>query len=484
MVIRFSTNRDPNQAYWKDAEEKSKDQRELMKQQMNKIHGRFEHQPGRYKKPTFWLWILFFMLIIGTTVLGIFLLGKNPEEEGYVLSFETFDGTTIEPQTYAYRDQIILPDNPTKEGYIFAGWYIDDDYVQPLKANHVNAYIFMSDMTIYAKWVQQQMLVTLGFNPVGGNPVDPTILPFGSSLSSIITAKEGHYFGGWANNLLGKTITRVPDFNGTLYAMWDPLPMRPIGETNDIYQVPISGNEGDTFLYVDGGFWISETEMTYHLWYEVYQWAINHGYQFSHQGRDGMVGFEGTTPRLEFDYPVTTISYYDALIWLNALSERESLDPVYRNYNSNLPIEDISEMNLVYMSDHNGYRLPTFEEWEMAARLTKEIEVNDQLIKINEFIWIKDTLYSGITSSLHEAVDYAWLLMNSDEKIASVGLKLANPLGLYDMSGNVCEYVYGIKQQQVMCMGGSFLTNDTLEQIRYVHPNDVAIDQGFRIVRG
>lgn len=77
----------------------------------------------------------------------------------------------------------------------------------------------------------------------------------------------------------------------------------------------------------------------------------------------------------------------------------------------------------LYIRTENFYRLPTEAEWEYACR-------------------------AGSTSSYFfgedaaELDDYAWYSGNSEGKVQKVGEKRPNAWGLYDMTGNVAEWVY------------------------------------------
>ncbi len=126
--------------------------------------------------------------------------------------------------------------------------------------------------------------------------------------------------------------------------------------------------------------------------------------------------------------PVESVSWYDAVCFCNKLSMMEGLSPAYSvdgetdpEYWGYTPHQGESiDSNVDCDFSANGYRLPTNDEWEDAAKGGK------------------DYTYSG-SDYLDEV---GWYYDNSNNVTHPVAQKMANGYGLYDMNGNVCEWVW------------------------------------------
>ncbi|MBQ7062567.1 MAG: SUMF1/EgtB/PvdO family nonheme iron enzyme [Bacteroidales bacterium] len=115
---------------------------------------------------------------------------------------------------------------------------------------------------------------------------------------------------------------------------------------------------------------------------------------------------------------------------------------------------------VIYLSSGKPWRLPTREEWLLAFR---------------GGLFSEGYRYAG---SDH-ADNVAWHRGNSQGQPHLIGLRIANELGLHDMSGNVAEMA--LAGDSVVVLGGSYLDpplpDGSLEQ-----GNTVPDATGFRLV--
>ncbi len=249
---------------------------------------------------------------------------------------------------------------------------------------------------------------------------------------------------------------------------------------------------------VDNDFWIAETPVTYELWYEVRVCAINNGYVFENEGMEGSNGHIGTAPSVRSQEPVTTVSWYDCIVWTNALSELLGYEPVY-TYNGEV-IKDATDTEAgdnAVQEGGTGFRLPTSNEWELAARY-KGADDSHGAIEFPEGsgnYWIPGTYASGARADhTNEAAtnEVAWHGTNSNvddtgTKTHDVGLKKPNDLGLYDMSGNVFEWCFTGSKTHRDRRGGNWQAyNSSMLKAGYASTMQVSQTShhyGLRVVR-
>ncbi|MDR2442219.1 MAG: SUMF1/EgtB/PvdO family nonheme iron enzyme, partial [Deltaproteobacteria bacterium] len=130
--------------------------------------------------------------------------------------------------------------------------------------------------------------------------------------------------------------------------------------------------------------------------------------------------------------PVENISWFEAIEFCNALSQKAGLTPAYI----------IDGQNVTWNRSANGYRLPTEAEWEYACRGNTNTPFNTQTsISPDEANYyghypylIEENYFSQEKLSVRPGV--------YRQRTVEVGSFSPNKFGLYDMHGNVSEWVW------------------------------------------
>ena len=157
------------------------------------------------------------------------------------------------------------------------------------------------------------------------------------------------------------------------------------------------------------------------------------------------------------NHPVEQVSWYDAVAYCNKRSEQEGLMPCYSGSGDNITCDFTA----------NGYRLPTSEEWEYAAKGGKDVQ---------------NYKFAG-SNNIDEVT---WYDGNSGDTTHDVATKKPNTLGIYDMSGNVWEWCWTASDSDRVFRGGSYDYYVSLCAVSYCHSDYPALsdnDLGFRVVR-
>lgn len=172
--------------------------------------------------------------------------------------------------------------------------------------------------------------------------------------------------------------------------------------------------------------------------------------------------------------PVEKVSWYDAIYFCNKLSKKFGFTPVYA-------VDGKTDVGIWNYTPHNGdsirgkvtqnikangFRLPTVEEWQYAAKGGQNYT------------------YSG-SNNLDEV---GWYSSNSGNKTHPVAQKKSNGYGLYDMSGNVVEWCWDVHPNhsdfRYFC-GGCYRSDDNFCEVDYggnIYADWQLFTLGFRIV--
>lgn len=434
------------------------------------------------------------------------------------------DGFTA-PASYSSCSSIELPlaANVIKTGYELDGWYFES----PDDIFDGNFQGMTGDKKLYAKWKCGTSNFTV--NHYQQNIRDDKYTLFETEVltgttDSLSVATSKNYTGFTAKEIEQKnvsadgktvvdiyydrkiiTITLSPGFDGKekderkgRYGAYSGICGQFLEDTTiaplvtrrvDIPEL-IMESTGKTRKSEINSFYIADTETTKRKWREVYDWAIS-----NERGEKKYI-IDINKEIENSEKPMDYADYHDIIVWCNAISEKEGLSPVYLIKDSKTPIRDSTSVwllnnkkQLIIDENANGYRLPTPKEWEVAAYYEF---INPSPHDGSYMIFIKD--YPFEYNSIHD--NYNLVLDTSCSKNVfndSVYYDKDNKRepsfrGLYDMVGNVAEYVF-IDFRDYACFGGYYCyskkdaTRENLTNINTTYLNSTRGVVGFRLVR-
>jgi formylglycine-generating enzyme required for sulfatase activity len=361
------------------------------------------------------------------------------------------------------------------------------------------------------------------FSVVGATSVE------GSSALGVLTAKfprtTAVLEGGFAD------ATEIAD-QGSVMVGSEHLKMNYANNLSRI-RFPISTNATfakEQIVELTTQFFISETPVTNAVFKEVLQWAYDNE-KFSPKlmnynaldktvakhGGQILIYLNAPTSRISYssgkflveagfeNHPVVFVSWYGAVMfcnWLTEMRDGHTDNVVYTGITARWSAKDALVENI----NKSGYRLPSSNEWEYAARYqgtdttnavtgtVAGVDFGSSLPK-----WTKDDSASGATQSIYEISAtrmVGWFSgdpsMGTNNELMPVKGKKANALGLYDMSGNVWEWCFDTHYLEVgnfyrVKRGGSWAEANPISlRVGYwssERPEFRSKDMGFRFVR-
>ncbi len=167
-------------------------------------------------------------LVLVFVLLSMLILASCMKTIEFSINFIS-DGEIVHTIQTSGEEAIQMPPAPTKQGYVFSGWYWDEGiWQEPFTASSLLNTALSSDMNVFAKWVSEEVTTssyTVEFNSMGGSAVESQAVLYGNLATEPSTpTRDGYIFVGWYKeadfaekwSFTADTVSK----NTTLYAKW------------------------------------------------------------------------------------------------------------------------------------------------------------------------------------------------------------------------------------------------------------------------
>jgi len=340
---------------------------------------------------------------------------SQPQHVYHTVTFNTGHGSAVGSVEVRSGLALAMPANPIKSYHVFAGWYTNAE----LTTRFAPATPITSPITLFARWVACECddcdetdcecdhctSATCGCETTAANcnyaDCDCGTACVGATCDCTeqqlrsITVEIADGITMTMNRIRAGTFMR-----GGQHGEWDATPVHQVTLTRGFYMGihPVTREQFQAVMGANpstSGGTLAPGEV---------------------QGR----------------WPVDTVNWYHAVAFANRLSVMEGLTPVYHIPGidwatlefADIPTTGNATWNAVTADwTANGFRLATEAEWEFAARAGTTTQ------------WS-----FGDTDAYIDY--YAWTGGNFGGRTHQVGQLRPNPWGLYDMHGNVWEWVW------------------------------------------
>lgn len=112
-----------------------------------------------------------------TIFLFCFMLFVTGCKKTITISFESNGGFAVPAIETDGKTEVSKPDDPTKEGYTFIGWYSDEQFLNKFTFPTIPS----SNITLYAKWRVNQY--TISFDSMGGSEVSAITQDYNTTVT-------------------------------------------------------------------------------------------------------------------------------------------------------------------------------------------------------------------------------------------------------------------------------------------------------------